>query len=547
MSSSSKKKLRKEQEATKLTEKQLTAQKEAKKVSLYTTIFVVVMALLLVVAIVVGVNQVLTSNGVRERKTIAMTVNDHQISNAELNYFYMDAVNNFYSTYGSYASMVGLDLSTPLNEQVLDEETGMTWADNFMETAKENAKAVYALSDAAKDAGFALSDEDQATLDNNISTVNLYAQMYGYSDGDAYLKAMYGHGANTDSYRAYSELRALASAYQTHYSESLTYTDADLRAVDSQDYNAYSAYTYNTYYLPVSRFLEGGTTGEDGTTTYSEEERAAAVKAAEEAAKSLTGEEIVDLAALDNAIAGLSVNADTTASSSAHNATLSSSIASAYAGWVTDSSRKAGDKTYVASTSTSTDDSGKEVTTTDGFYVVYFVSSNDNTFPLKNARHILVSFVGGTTDSSTGSTTYSDEEKAAAKAKAQELLDQWKSGEATEASFAALATENTTDPGSAENGGLYENIYPGQMVASFNDWCYDSSRKAGDTGIVETNYGYHVMYFVGNAQQTYRDYLITNDLRSDDMEEWYSGLIDALSVTDGDTRYIRTDLVLNRS
>ena len=543
MSSSSKKKLRKEQESAKLTEKQRSAQKEARKTNLYTIAFVAVMAIVLVVAICVGVNQTITSHGVREKKTVAMTVNDHKISNAELNYFYMDYVNNFYNTYGSYASMLGLDATKPLDEQVIDEENGTTWADNFMESAKENAKSVYALADEAKSVGFTLSEEDQAALDNNLSNMSLYAKLYGYSDMNAFLKAQYGHGASEETYRAYSELRALASAYQTHYSESLTYSDADLRAADSE---AYDAYTYNTYYLAASRFLEGGTTAEDGTTTYTDEERAAAVAAAEEAAKSLTGEEIATLADLDAAIAALPVNADTTASSSAHADTLSTAISGTYADWVKDDARKEGDITYVASTSTSTGEDGSETTTTDGYYVIYYIGSNDNTFPLKNVRHILVSFEGGTTDSNTNVTTYSDEEKAAAKEKAEDLLNQWKSGDATEDSFAALATENSTDPGSVENGGLYESIYPGQMVAAFNDWCFDESRKSGDTGIVETNYGYHVMYFVGDAQQNYRDYLITNDLRTADVNEWYTNLIDSAVTTDGDTRYIRTDLVLNR-
>lgn len=543
MSSSSKKKLRKEQESAKLTEKQRSAQKEARKTNLYTIAFVAVMAIVLVVAICVGVNQTITSHGVREKKTVAMTVNDHKISNAELNYFYMDYVNNFYSSYGSYASMLGLDATKPLDEQVIDEENGTTWADNFMESAKENAKSVYALADEANAEKFTLSEEDQAALDNNLSNMSLYAKLYGYSDVDTFLKAQYGHGATEETYRAYSELSALASAYQTHYSESLTYSDEDLRAADSENYNAY---TYNTYYLAVSRFLEGGTTAEDGTTTYTDEERAAAVAAAEEAAKSLTGEEIATLADLDAAIAALPVNADTTASSSAHADTLSSAISGAYADWVKDDARKEGDTTYVASTSTSTGEDGSETTTTDGYYVIYYIGSNDNTFPLKNVRHILVSFEGGTTDSNTNVTTYSDEEKAAAKEKAEDLLNQWKSGDATEDSFAALATENSTDPGSVENGGLYENIYPGQMVATFNDWCFDESRKPGDTGIVETNYGYHVMYFVGDAQQNYRDYLITNDLRTADVNAWYSNLVDSAVTTDGDTRYIRTDLVLNR-
>ena len=158
------------------------------------------------------------------------------------------------------------------------------------------------------------------------------------------------------------------------------------------------------------------------------------------------------------------------------------------------------------------DEDGNEVTTTNGYYVVYFTSSNDNTFPLSNVRHILVSFEGGTTDDN-GNTTYSDEEKAAAKTAAEDLLAQWESGEATEDSFAALANEHSDD-GDGTTGGLYENVYPGQMVTNFNDWCFDSSRKAGDTGIVETEYGYHVMYYVGDSDYTYRDYLIENELRS---------------------------------
>ena len=56
MSASSKKKLRNEQEAAKLTERQLAEQKEAKKLKLYTAIFVVVLAALLVVALWVGIS-----------------------------------------------------------------------------------------------------------------------------------------------------------------------------------------------------------------------------------------------------------------------------------------------------------------------------------------------------------------------------------------------------------------------------------------------------------------------------------------------------------
>ena len=71
--------------------------------------------------------------------------------------------------------------------------------------------------------------------------------------------------------------------------------------------------------------------------------------------------------------------------------------------------------------------------------------------------------------------------------------------------FAQLAEEHTADPGSASTGGLYEDIYPGQMVSAFNDWCFDESRQAGDSGIVQTDFGYHIMYFDSFSETPYSD------------------------------------------
>ena len=358
MSASNKKKLRKEQEAEKLTEKQRTALKEAKKVKLYTAAFGIVLVLLLVTALFVGVRQVITSKGIREKNTVALTVGTHEISNAELNYYYMDAVNNFYSNYGSYAAMFGLDVTKPLDEQFVDETAGTTWADDFLSSAKSTAQAAYALADAAQAAGFALPEADQTSIQNNIATMDVYATLYGYGSGEDYLKAIYGKGATTESYQAYCERNALAQAYQEFYADSLTYTDEQLRQAEADNYSAYSSFTYQTYYLAASRFLTGGTTGEDGTTTYSEEETAASVAAAEAAAKSLTEADIHSVEDLDAAIAALEVNADTQAASTAYDSTKYSSVNSAYLDWVTDESRKEGDIASFPNTSVTTDEDG---------------------------------------------------------------------------------------------------------------------------------------------------------------------------------------------
>lgn len=539
MSASSKKKLRKEQEAAKMTEKQLAAQKEAKQTKQYTTAFVAVMAAILVIAIFVGVKQTIVGSGIREKNTVALTVGDHELNNVEMNYFFMDAVNNFYGSYGSYAAMFGLDLSKPLDKQFVDEESGLTWADDFMTSAKDSAASVYALVDAAESAGYTLPAQEQEALEANMESLDLYATMYGYTNADSYLRAMYGSGASKETYKTYYEKQALASSYYNHYAQSLTYEDAQLRAKESENSNAYSSYSYNYYYLAASRFLTGGTTDAEGKVTYSDEETAASIAAAEEAAKALTAAEITDAAALDAAIAALEINKDTEAASTANTDTLYTSINSSYADWLADSSRKAGDIAYFVS---GTEDN------ISGYYVVMFQGATDNTFPLKNVRHILVTpeHVHEEGEEHAEGETYSAEELAEAKAAAEDILNQWMSGDKTEESFAALANEKSAD-GDGTTGGLYENVYPGQMVDSFEDWCYDDSRKPGDTGIVESNYGYHVMYFCGDSDAVYRDYLIENDLRSADMDAWYAEIVNAMPQTEGDTSYIRKDVVLSAS
>ena len=126
MSASSKKKLRNAQESEKLTERQVSAQKEAKKLKIYTTVFVVVLALMICFAIVITAIKTVENSGIREKKTVALTLNDHEISSTEMNYFYIDTINNFYNQYGSYISLLGLDVTKPLDEQVLNGEDGQT-------------------------------------------------------------------------------------------------------------------------------------------------------------------------------------------------------------------------------------------------------------------------------------------------------------------------------------------------------------------------------------------------------------------------------------
>lgn len=111
-------------------------------------------------------------------------------------------------------------------------------------------------------------------------------------------------------------------------------------------------------------------------------------------------------------------------------------------------------------------------------------------------RHILIA-PEGEKDEESGD--WSEAAWADAEVKANDIYSQWQANP-TEDNFAQLATEHTDDTGSAENGGLYEDFKPGDMVASFNDWCFDAARIVGDHGIVKSEFGYHIMYYVGQTE-----------------------------------------------
>ncbi len=110
-------------------------------------------------------------------------------------------------------------------------------------------------------------------------------------------------------------------------------------------------------------------------------------------------------------------------------------------------------------------------------------SSGDKT---ASVRHILIMTQGK-----------SDAEKAAARTKIEGILAEAKAG----ADFAELAKKYSEDPGSKDNGGLYENFARGQMVKPFEDAAF--SVPVGElSGIVETDFGFHILKVIDRKKET---------------------------------------------
>ena len=155
--------------------------------------------------------------------------------------------------------------------------------------------------------------------------------------------------------------------------------------------------------------------------------------------------------------------------------------------------------------------------------------AGENEYPVTAMRHVLIMAQPDENGE------YTDEAISAAHEKAVQLYEEWSAGEKTEDSFAALAMTCSEDSGSVETGGLYENIYRGQMVAGIDAWLFDEGRAVGDTAVIDNNGSYvgtHIVYFVGYGA-LYSNLLSLQDLQYQDTVEWFSNLTADYSVQTG--------------
>ena len=475
-----------------------------------------------------------------------ITVGDHEIQKAEFDYYYYSSLNSFASTYGSYLSYFGLDTSKPLDQQQYSDT--MTWDDYFQQQAVNQLKNVYALTDEANEKGF----EYDATsdYDDMVSSIQSYAEQQGVSE-DEYCKSVFGSDATLEGIKPYVEMSGLASAYYNDVQDNIEVTDDEINTYYDENKDNYDSVDYRVCKIEadmpeeeteaeteaqtetVAESSSETAVTESQTETESEtmsaEESEAAAKAEEEAKAAAMAEakakaddmlsKITDEASFEKVYGDYATDAST---DSLNTDKKKSSISPTdVANWLFDADRQAGDTTVI------------EDTANNAYYVVYFKDRYLDHTKTVDVRHILISADTASTDTAeteetetaaAGETETAETEsaeaqeqakedaKAAAKIKAEQILDDWKNGDATEDSFAELAKTYSDDSGSNTNGGLYEAVKEGQMVTNFNDWIFDASRKPGDTGIVESDYGYHIIYFVG-----------------DNKEEWYVNIKDTIT------------------
>lgn len=492
------------------TAREAKQRKEEKRTNLlYGTIFVVF--LLMAVAAIVWKSNII------QRTTTAVTINGEKYTAAEVSFYYQNAYQSFINDYYSYMSYIGIDTSSSLKDQTVSSmgamftgaEEGSTWYDYFLNQALESMADIQALNDAAEAEGFTWNEDMQASLDNNMEALATGASTYGYTESQ-YLTMIFGSTMTKSIYEEQTKRTLLANAYQTAYSDSLVYSEDDLEEAYEADRNSYDV--VSAQYVRISGSV--ATTDEEGNEVEVTDEMKAA---AMDTAKGYADQIYADWQAGGN----LETLADECEGSANYTDTDSITYSTSVLNdWLFDDARQAGDSAVL------------EDETNSAYYVAVFESRGRNDYDTVDVRHILIQ--PEASELSSDDEGYEDDvaaKKAEALDKAEALLEEWKAGDATEDSFAELAKENSAD-GSASEGGLYTEVYKGQMVTEFNDWCFDPSRQPGDTGVVETSYGAHVMYFVG-YDIPYWQVQVRDALKTEAVNEWYAEKTEGYTVEQG--------------
>ncbi len=292
---------------------------------------------------------------------VVATIGDSKLTNRQLQVYYWMHIYN----YGSYYDV---DLSEDLNKQVMDEDTGMTWQQYFLECAMISWHQYQTLANMAEKNGYTLPAEYQEILDGIEAEAKQNAEDAGFATVDEMMAADFGAGVTLKEYAEHFRQYYMGSAYFSHLVEKEEVTEKEM-----DDYYAKNGANMKTNW-------------------------------------------------------GVAV----------------------------------------------TKDMGK----------------------LTDVRHILIE-VKGTGKDSEGKTVVTDADWETCRADAQKIYDAWLKGSKDESSFGECAYENSAD-GNYTDGGLYMDISKGIMVKEFEDWCFDETRQHGDHGMVKTQYGYHIMFYVGD-------------------------------------------------
>ena len=375
------------------------------------------------------------NTGIIQRNAAAVTVDGEKYSAADVQYYLR-----------SLMLQNGISSTSSLKSMTMNSTTGETMYDYLKSQAVERLVTCAALDKQAAEEGFTMSDDTQTEVDDQLKQLEEQWVSAGYQSRDAFIRANYGPYMTYDRLVELFTRDMLVNEYATQFSDSLSYSDADYEQYYQENANTLDEYTITQFVFNATV----DTTDADGNTIeMTDDEKSAALEQAKTEKQARAQELQSKLeAGEDPAQLAQEYADDLTGDPSISQVMSGSSVASSsYAQWAQDTARQNGDVTL------SEYDAGPS---SYYYYVVRFEGRARNDENTATVRHILVA-----ADQDEGASEPTEDQYAAAKTKAEELLDQWKSGAATEESFAELAKANSADTGSAADGGLITDIYSG--------------------------------------------------------------------------------------
>lgn len=516
-----------------------------------------------VIAVVVAVAIIgagLNFFGVPQRLVSAVTIDGENYSMSELSCYYMQIYNNYAqysysydSNYGEgYGKMLtGYDYNLSPAAQTTKDHDGntITWDEYFLDEAIENMANIKRYYKAAVDAGVELSEDDmteiQETLDSIQSQIDSYKNsstnpQAGNYSVSRYLTITYGKGVTEKFFKKILIEQKTVEVYQETRQTEIGngYSSDSVEDVYAKAPTDYDVVDFRWFTISVEDTKEESSSKEAVSETENTALKAAQQKAQAfiDKVKSTTNysEDTFKKVVLETVDAD-DENYDTYKQDAAtllqkgDKSTIKTNVSEDAAKWLYETNdkgayvRQAGDMKYFADSKSET------------IYIFYATGTpyRDET-KHASVRHILVKFPEAKTEASSGEivtvtdeeTTVSAEAKSECMSEASSILEDYNkyikencSGVANEEYFGELASKLSDDTASAKENGLISDLSNnGTYVEEFEDWVFSEGkykgekRDVGTTAIIETEYGYHVMFYVGE----------------DEHAEWYQTVLDGL-------------------
>lgn len=436
--------------------------------------------------------------------SVVATVDGQKISIGMYDYYYASIV-SYYEQYASYG-YYSLDTTKDYSKQYTTDDDGnkISWQKFFETEALKEVEQITTYYSKALEEGVTLTSAQKKTIDKQISTLKDSASQNDVSL-DQYIKANFGTYCSEDTIRIMLEQYYLSANYKGKFKCETKVTDNDVDKYYNDHKNDYKKIEF--YYIASPYDATDDNSKNESIKTAEKimakmKDKKSVIALVHEVYSSYIDSQVKSSMEQDSTLTEKKAREEAVKSYESNVVTTVSGSDSPFDDkmntWLFSDDTKVGSKKYYI------DESAGYI------YIVLKTSKasveEDETYTV---RHILVAPESGSNSSSSTSekTEYTDEQWAAAKKKADSILAKFNKTDKSEYEFAKLAEQYSTDSASTSSGsndsfgGLYESVTLGQMVPDFEKWSIDDSRKYGDTGIVKSDYGYHIMFFINDCPE----------------------------------------------